>query len=337
MAEYSLDNVSGRTKAAALLIALGSETSANILKLLRQEQIDRVTAEIIRLRRVPNDMRTAVVLEAFEETMSRHYIAQGGIEFAREVLSRVLGPQKANEILEQISSDNRDAPFEFVQHTDPAQLVAWLENEHPQTIALVLSHLPSEFSGRLLSGLDYEMQADVASRIALMGQTGPDVTRQVEAILKRKLAAFATEGYRQAGGVDYIVRVLNTVDSRTERGIIESIEHNDPDLAAEIRRRMFVFDDLANLDDKAMQRLLREVDDKDLGLALRGASDALKEKVFRNKSARAAQMLREDMSVMGPVRLRVVEEAQQTILGIVRRLQESEEIVVSRGKEDVFI
>jgi flagellar motor switch protein FliG len=337
MTEFSLENVSGRTKAAALLISLGPDASATVVKLLRQEQIDQVTGEIIRLRKVPTDMRNAIFLDAFEETMSRHYIAQGGMEFAREVLSRVLGPQKALEILEQITSDNRNAPFDFVQHTDPAQLVAWLEAEHPQTVALVLSHLPSEFSGRLLSGLDYEMQADVASRIALMGQTGPDVTRQVEAILKQKLAAFATEGYRTAGGVDYIVRVLNTVDSRTERGILESIEHNDPDLASEIRRRMFVFDDLVNLDDKSMQRLLREVDDKDLGLALRGAGDPLKEKIFKNKSSRAAQMLKEDMEVMGPVRLRVVEEAQQTILGIVRRLQESEEITLSRGKEDVFI
>lgn len=271
-------------------------------------------------------------------TLAQQYTAEGGMDYARDLLARVMGTAKARDLLNRTSAvDGKGALFDFLRHTEPAQLVSSLESEHPQTIALVLSHLPPEFSGRVLAGFDYELQAEVASRIALMGKTAPEVTKDVEMILRRKLAAYATEGYRTAGGVEYLVGVLNSVDTRTERGILESIEHNDPDLAAEIRRRMFVFEDLSALDDRAMQRILRDVTDKDLGLALRAASEDVKNKVFKNKSPRAAEMLKGDMAAMGPVRLRNIEEAQQKILNVIRTLQESEEIVISRSSEDVFV
>jgi flagellar motor switch protein FliG len=333
-----VDNLAGRRKAAALLIALGPELSALVLKHLRDDETEDLIHEVVQMQRVPSEVRDAILQQAYEEAMTRQYIQSGGVEYARDLLSRALGTQKATEMLSRSASGGtRDQPFDFIRQADPGQLITFLENEHPQTIALVLSHLPHELAGRILAGLEFELQADVSSRIAQMQRTAPEVTREVENVLKKRLATVNTQGYRVAGGVEYLVRILGAVDTRTERGILEGIEHNDPELAAEIRRRMFTFDDIVTLDDKSIQRVLQDVNEKDLTMALRIASDEVKNKIFKNMSARRATMLQENMSVQGPVRLRLAEEAQQRIINVIRTLQESEEIIISRGREDVFV
>jgi len=269
--------------------------------------------------------------------MSRQFITAGGSDYARDLLARTLGTQKAGELLTKATAPRRDQPFSFMGELDATQLLPILEAEHPQTAAVVLSNLPPELSGRLLAGMDFETQADVASRIALMARISPETVKEVEAVLKKRVATLQTQGFRAAGGVEYLVRVLNAMDTRSERAIMEALEHNDPELAAEVRKHMFVFEDIKSLDDRSMQRLMRDVNTKDLSMALRGATEDLKSRIFKNMSSRAAQTLRDDMNVAGPVRLRLVEEAQTRIINTVRALQEAEEIVVSRGDQDVLI
>jgi len=334
-----IESLSGKRKAAALLVALGLELSSQVLKHLRESEIDAITAEIVRLERMPAHVREAILQQCYEEAVLHQQAMSGGMEFARDILSRALGPQKANEIINRIGMAQvpSNAPFDFIRHTDPAQLLAVLESEHPQTIALVLSHLSPDVAGRIMAGLDASLQADVAQRIALMEGAAPEVAQGVESVLKRKLAAFTTDNLRAAGGVDYLVKVLNVLDARTERAILEGIENSDPELAADIKQRMFVFEDIVLLDDRSIQRLLRDVNPKDLALALRGSSDEVKARIFKNMSSRAQAMLKDDMDSLGPIRLRLVEEAQQRIVNIIRALQDAEEIYISRGAEDVLI
>ena len=332
-----LESYSGRRKAAALLIALGPEISSGVLRHLREDQIDQVTQEIVRMERMPGEMRDQILQNCYEEAMTRQYITEGGSEYAQQLLARTLGTAKAQEVLTRATVGTRGHPFDFVRQVDLQQLVTALEAEHPQTIALVLSHFQPDLAGRVLSALDYELQADVASRVALMGRTAPEVTKEVETVLKKKLAAFQTHGFRAAGGVDHLVKVLNGMDTRSERAILESIEHSDPELAAEIRSRMFVFEDLILLDDRSIQRVMRDVNMKDIAMALKGASEDVKSKIYKNLSSRAANQLRDDIGVLGQVRLRLVEEAQQRIINTIRTLQEAEEITISRGREDVFV
>jgi flagellar motor switch protein FliG len=282
-------------------------------------------------------MKDAIMQQVYEDAMARQFITAGGSDYARELLSRTLGTQKAGELLTRATTARRDQPFSFLAEIDPQQLSSVLEAEHPQTIALILSNLPQDLAGRILSGLGFDLQAEVSSRIALMQRVSPEMVKEIEGVLKKQLATLQTQGFRAAGGVDFLVKVLNSMDTRSERAILGSIEHNDPELAAEIRKNMFVFEDLTTLDDRSMQRLLRDVNTKDVSMALRGASEDLKNRIFKNMSSRAAQALRDDMAAGGPVRLRLVEEAQQRIIDTVRTLQEAEEIVISRGREDVMV
>ena len=335
--QMDLQNITGRRKAAALLISLGSELASQVLQTMREDEVELITREIVRMERLPAEMRDAILQSVYEDAMSRQFITAGGSDYARDLLARTLGTQKAGELLTKATAPRRDQPFSFMGELDATQLLPILEAEHPQTAAVVLSNLPPELSGRLLAGMDFETQADVASRIALMARISPEIVKEVEAVLKKRVATLQTQGFRAAGGVEYLVRVLNAMDTRSERAIMEALEHNDPELAAEVRKHMFVFEDIKSLDDRSMQRLLRDVNAKDLSMALRGATEELKNRVFKNMSSRAAQALRDDMAVAGPVRLRLVEEAQQRIINTVRALQEAEEIVVSRGDQDVLI
>ncbi len=329
------ERLSGRRKAAVLLIALGQELAAQVLRHLSESEIEALTQEILRVERLPGEVRQAILEQCYEELLSRASLSPGGSQFARDLLARSLGSQRAQEVLERLQAGSNQ-PFGFLRRVDPAQLVAFLEGEHPQTIALVLAHLPPAQAGQILAGLGPELQVEVATRLALLQRTAPEVTREVEAVLKKKLAAVATTS-RTLGGVEFLVKVLGAVDARSERTILESIEHQDPELAAEIRQRMFVFEDLVLLDDRAIQRVLREVNQRDLALALKGASEEVRAKILKNMSSRAAQALQEEMALLGPQRLRVVEEAQQRIVAVVRALAEAEEIVISRGREDILI
>ncbi|OHD71119.1 MAG: flagellar motor switch protein FliG [Spirochaetes bacterium RBG_16_49_21] len=329
--------LSGRQKAAIFLVSLGSEVSAEIFKHLREDEIEQLTFEIARLDRIEPEDRDKVLQEFQEMMMAQEFIQNGGIDYARDVLERALGTQKAIDIVNRLTSSLQVRPFDFIRRTDPSHLLNFIQGEHPQTIALILAYLDPQKSAQILSGLSHQIQADVAKRIAQMDRTSPDVLREVERVLERKLSTLASEDFTSAGGIDAIVEVLNNVDRGTEKIIIEALEEEDPELAEEIKKRMFVFEDIVLLDDRSIQKVLREVDTQDLAKALKGVDAEVQEKIYRNMSKRASSLLREDMDFMGPIRLRDVEESQQKIVNIIRKLEESGDIIVARAGEEELV
>jgi flagellar motor switch protein FliG len=329
--------LTGRQKAAILLISLGPDVSASVYKHLSEEEIEKLTLEISNVRQVTTDEKEEVLEEFHQIALAQDYIAQGGIAYAKEVLERALGPEKAMNIINRLTSALMVRPFDFARRADPMQILNFIQNEHPQTIALILSYLDPAQAGQILSALPQEMQADVARRIALMDSTSPDIINEVEQILERRLSTTVVQDYTQAGGIEAVVEVLNQVDRSTERTILDALEIQDPELAEEIKKRMFVFEDIVTLDNRAIQRVIREVDNNDLMLALKVASDEVKEVVFRNMSTRMAETFKDEMQYMGPVRLRDVEEAQSRIVAVIRRLEEAGEIVIARGGGDDII
>ncbi|ADI01733.1 MAG TPA: flagellar motor switch protein FliG [Syntrophothermus lipocalidus] len=329
--------LSGKQKAANFLIFLGPEKSAKIFKHLNESEIEELTLEIANVRKITGDRVDDVFREFYEMALANQYIAQGGIEYAKELLEKALGPQKAVEILSRISASLQVRPFDFARKTEPAQLLNFIQAEHPQTIALVLAYLEPEKASIILSALPPDKQSDVARRIALMDTTSPDAIKEVERVLERKLSSVIPHEVTSAGGVKSLVEILNRVDRATEKTILEALEVQDPELAEEVKRLMFVFEDIVTMDDRSVQRVLREVESHDLALALKGASDEVATKIFNNMSKRAGEMLREDIQFMGPVRLRDVEEAQQRIVNIIRKLEDAGEIVIARGGGDEII
>lgn len=331
-------DLNGRQKAAVFLVTLGSEISAEIFKHLREDEIEALTFEIARLETVDPEMRDAVLLEFRDLMMAQEFITTGGIDYARELLEKSLGNQKAVDIINRLTSSLQTRPFDFIRRTDPAHLLNFIQQEHPQTIALILAYLEPQKASIILSQLPGEIQSDVAKRIATMDRTSPDVLREVERVLEKKLSTLSSEDYTAAGGVDSIVDILNMVDRSTERQIIETLEEDDPELAEEIKKRMFVFEDIVMLDDKAIQKVLREVDTQELSKALKSVDSEVQDKIFRNMSKRAASLLKEDMEFMGPTRRKDVEEAQQKIVAVIRKLEEAGEVVIARsGEEDVLV
>jgi len=329
--------LTGKQKAANFLIFLGPEKSAKIFKHLNENEIEELTLEIANVRKISGERMDDVFREFYEMALANQYIAQGGIEYAKELLEKALGPQKAVEILSRISASLQVRPFDFARKTEPAQLLNFIQAEHPQTIALVLAYLEPEKSSIILSALPPEKQSDVARRIALMDTTSPDAIKEVERVLERKLSSVIPHEVTSAGGVKSLVEILNRVDRATEKTILEALEIQDPELAEEVKRLMFVFEDIVTMDDRSVQRVLREVDSHDLALALKGASEEVANKIFNNMSKRAGEMLREDIQFMGPVRLRDVEDAQQRIVNIIRKLEDAGEIVIARGGGDEII
>jgi len=324
----------GKQKAAIFLITLGPEVAAEIFKHLREDEIETLTFEMAKLDKITPEDKEAVLLEFNELMMAQEFITTGGIDYAREVLEKALGTQKAIDIINRLTSSLQTRPFDFIRRQDPQQLLNFIQNEHPQTIALILCYMDSNKASQILSSLPHNIQADVAKRVALMERVSPDILREVERVLERKLSALSSEDYTSAGGIDAIVEILNNVDRATEKTIIEALEDDDPELAEEIKKRMFVFEDIVLLEDRAIQRVLREVDNQDLARALKQVDPDVQEKIFKNMSKRAATLLKEDMEYMGPIRLKDVEEAQQKIVNIIRKLEEQGEIVVARGGED---
>jgi flagellar motor switch protein FliG len=330
-------DLNGRQKAAILLIALGPDISAAVFKHLREEEIEKLTLEIANQRKVTQEQKDKVLLEFHQMALAKEYISSGGIDYAREIIEKALGAEKAVMIINRLTSSLQIRPFDFARKTDPGQLLNFIQNEHPQTIALIMAYLQPEQSAAIISALPPDRQVDVAKRIALMDRTSPDIIKDVERILERKLSSMVTQDFTAAGGVDSVVEVLNRVDRTTERTIIENLEVQNPELAEEIKKRMFVFEDIVLLDDRSLQLVLREIDSKDLSLALKASSSEVAEKIYKNMSKRAGEMLREEIQYMGPVRIRDVEEAQQKVVNVIRRLEESGEIIVSRGKGDEII
>ena len=337
MAIAKQTEMNGVQKAAVLLISLGPEKSASIFKHLKDDEIEQLTLEIANTRSVSPQTKEQILSEFYEVCIAQQYIAEGGINYAKELLEKALGPDKAVSVINKLTSSLQVRPFEFVRKTEPAQLLNFIQDEHPQTIALILSYLPAGQAAQIVSALPPEQQADVAKRIAMMDRTSPDVIKEVERVLERKLSTLVNQDYTIVGGVDAIVAILNTVDRATEKHIMESLEIEEPELADEIRKKMFVFEDILLLDDRAIQRVLRDVDNNDLGVALKAANEDVQNAIFKNLSKRLAAMIKEDMEFMGPVRMKDVEEAQQKIVGIIRKLEDSAEIVISRGGGDEIV
>lgn len=331
------NKLTGRQKAAILIVSLGPEIAANIYRYLREEDIEQLTLEIANLSKVSNEQKNDILEEFYQMLLAQNYITEGGIDYAKEVLEKALGTQKAIEIINRLTSSLQVRPFDFIRKADPSQLMNFLQNENSQTIALIMTYLTPEQSASLLSSLPPEKQVDIARRVATMDRTSPDIIMEVEKVLERQMASVVTEDYTNVGGIQAVVNILNNVDRGTEKNIIEALEIDNPELAEEIRRRMFVFEDILSLDNRSIQRTLREVDNQDLTMALKGASEDVKRRIFENMSKRQAEMVKEDMEYMGPVRLRDVEEAQQKIVNIIRKLEDAGEIIISRGGGDEII
>lgn len=337
MAKNNSNEMMGVQKAAILLIALGPEKSSSIFKHLKEDEIEELTLEIANTRSVSPQTKEDVLNEFYEVCLAQQYIAEGGIGYAKELLEKALGEDKAQDVISKLTASLQVRPFEFIRKTDAAQLLNFMQDEHPQTIALILAYLPPSQASVVVSSLPLEKQADVAKRIAQMDRTSPDVIKEVERVLERKLASLVNQDYTIVGGVDAIVEILNSVDRGTEKHIMENLEIDEPELADEIKRKMFVFEDILSLDDKTIQRVLRDVDNNDLGIALKGTNEEVQNVIFRNLSKRLAAMIREDMDYMGPVRMKDVEEAQQKIVNVIRKLEDSGEIIIARGGGDEIV
>lgn len=329
--------LNGRQKAAMFLISLGPDKSAQLMKYFSEDEIEQLTLEIANVRKIQPEENDLVIEEFSQIYMASQYISQGGIDYAKQVLEKALGNEKAINIISRLSSNLQIKPFDFVRKTDPSQVLNLIQGEHPQTIALILSYLDPQQSAAIMSALPSERQADVARRISIMDRTSPEIIRDVESILERKISSLGTQDYTTAGGIKAVVNILNKVDRSTEKTILETLEVQDPELSEEIKKLMFVFEDIIKMDDRSIQMVLREVDSKDLALALKGSSEEVTIKIKKNMSKRAGQMLDEDMAFLGPVRLRDVEEAQQRIVNAIRRLEDSGEIIISRGGGDELI
>ncbi|TEB11158.1 flagellar motor switch protein FliG [Pelotomaculum propionicicum] len=333
-----LTKLNGVQKAAILLIALGSDLSSRVLKQdFQQSEIEQLTHEISNMIKIPVEVRNAVLDEFMELQKARDYLMHGGLNYAKELLEKAVGHTKATEILNKLTIDMKAIPFSSLRKTDPKQIYNFIREEHPQTIALILAHLTPEQSAVILGMLPQELQSEISRRIAIIDRFTPDIVRDVEFLLERKLSSVVQQDQTVVGGVQSLVDILNRVGRSAEKVILEGLEREDPVLAEEVKRRMFVFEDLIQLPDNFIQRVLKEVNSKDLVLAMRGANEEVNSRIYKNMSKRAAEMIKEEMEVMGPVRLKEVEKAQQKIVTIIRKLDESGEIIISRGGEDVII
>ncbi len=331
---YKLD---GKRKTAIILTLLGPDIAGEVLKYLDEMFVEQLSVEVARLDSVKPDIRDGVIGEFHKLLLAQDYLSSGGIAQAQRVLESAFGNEKAAEIMKRISAAMESAPFDFLRRADPTQLFTFIQDEHPQTIALILAYLPPERSSQMLVKLPTELRIEVAERIALMEQTPPDVLRKIEQVLEKKVANMMNQEMKQAGGPGSLVEMLNRADRTTEKMILESLEKTNPDLAAQVKGMMFVFEDLVLLDDKSIQILLKDVDPKDLAIALKTAKEEVSTKIFKNMSERARNTLQEEMEFLGPVKVKVVEESQQKIVGIVRELEEKGEITISRGEEDAFV
>ena len=337
MAAKTYSEYTGIEKGAILMIALGPEKSSSVFKHLKDEEIEELTLEIANTRSVSPEIKDAVLDEFYEICLAQQYISEGGIGYARDLLEKALGADKAQTVIGKLTASLQVRPFEFVRKADASQLLSFIQDEHPQTIALILSYLPTSQAAAVVSSLPPEKQPDVARRIATMDRTSPDVIMEVEDVLEKKLNSLVNQDYTIVGGVDSIVEILNTVDRGTEKHIMETLEIEEPELADQIRRKMFVFEDILLLDNKSIQRVLRDVDNNDLSISLKNVSEEVQNAIFTNLSKRLASMIKEEMEFMGPVRVKDVEEAQQKIVNIIRKLEDSGEIIISRGGGDEII
>lgn len=333
----SASKLTGLQKTAILLISMGSDLSAELLKKnFHHEDIEKISQQISMMDTIPREVQDKVLEEFAQLIQAREYLMIGGIDYAKDMLQKAVGDQKALEILDKVQHTIKNRPFSSLRKTDPKHLISFIRDEHPQVIALILNHLHAEQAAMILSSLSPEQQSDIARRVAITDRVSPEMTREVETILERKLSVLETSE-SSSGGIKTLVDILNRVDRGTEKTILEELEISDPDLTEEIRKLLFVFEDIVKLPDSSIQRVLREVDPKDLARAMRGTNEDVQERIFKNMSKRASDMLRDEIKYMGPIRLRDVEDSQQKIVQIIRRLDEAGEIVIARGGEDAII
>jgi flagellar motor switch protein FliG len=321
----------GIEKAAVLLVAIGEERAGEIFRHLGESEVEALSLEIAKSRKVPTDVCREIIGEAVEEVLAEDYIAEGGVEYARNILERSLGSSRADEVIGRLAATIERRPFEFLRRTPPEQIHVFLRNESPQTIALVVANLHTSLAAQVLSLLDPEAQADVAMRVARMGETRPEVVAQIESVMKQKLSNVIAQEYSSAGGVKSLADILNQSDRSTERNVLDQLAQANGELAEEVRLLLFTFEDIVKLDDRSIQMVLKEVDQKDLAIALRGVSEDVRHRIFSNMSERGAELLKEEIDFQPPQRRRVVEEAQGRIVGAVRRLEEAGAVVISRG------
>ncbi len=316
----------------------GKERAATILRSLREAEVSEIMAEIARLQRLEPEEVTQVINEFRDTYVARAHIAEGGYDTARDILAATFGADKAEEILDNLGVTLVAAPFEFLRRADSRQLLTYLQDEHPQTIALVLAHMNPSNAAMVLSALTEDLQRDVAERIAKMDRTSPDVIEHVEAILERKLSTVIQQAdFSSVGGIQSLVDILNNADRTTERLILEGLEQKDPQTADDVRSRMFVFEDVTTLDDRSVQLVLRSVDAKDLAIALKGVDQRVRDKILNNMSERAAANLAEEITLLGPVKLKTVEESQAAVVKVIRSLEEAGQIVMSRGNDELVV
>jgi flagellar motor switch protein FliG len=321
----------GVEKAALLIVAVGEEKASEIIRHLDDNEVETLSLEIAKSRKVSSDVVRDTLTEAVETVLAEDYLAEGGVDYARNVLERSLGPERAEEIIGRLAATIERRPFEFLRRTPAEQIHVFLRNESPQTVALVVANLHTSLAAEVLSLLEAEEQADVATRIALMNETRPDVVAEVESVMRQKLSNVIAQEYAVAGGVKSLAEILNFSDRPTERNVLDQLAKENAELAEEVRLLLFTFEDIIKLDDRSIQMILKEVDQKDLAIALRGVAFEVAERIFSNMSERGAELLREEIAYQPPQRKRVVEEAQGKIVGVVRRLEEAGAVVISRG------
>ena len=333
-----LETITGDRKAAILLVSLQTEVASQLMASMEREDVERISMEIARLGEIPSEQRLRVLEEFYQINLARRYIEEGGIDYARTLLEKSLPPEEAASIIQGLQQSIQMTPFHFLHKTEAASLVTFVQDEHPQTIALILAHLQAKQASEILATLPAKKQIEVVKRVARMGQTTPEAIRQVEKGLEAKLSNVVSQDLERAGGVEAIAEILNLIDRATEKSILETLEEEDTHLVDQIRRLMFVFEDILLVNDKGVQNVLKEVDQEELALALKAASEDVKNKILNNMSERAAQLIKEDMEYMGPTRLSDVEAAQQRIVDVVRRLEEAGELIIQgRGGEDQIV
>lgn len=329
--------LSPRERAAVLLISLGKDYSAEIYKYLTEEEISQLTLSITTTRRVEPEVRDKIINEFYEMCLAQKFITEGGINYARDILEKAMGKEKADELIRKLSSSLQVRPFDFIKNADSTQILNVIHSEHPQTIALVLSYLEPKQAAEVLASLPPQTQTGIVARIANMGSTSPEYVKEAERILERKITSMGFNDQIAVGGIDAIVAVINALDRSSEKNILESLDEYDSELAEEIRKKLFVFEDIAALSSQTIQRILREINNSDLAIALKLATEEVSKAIFSNISKRLQDMLKDDMEVMGPVRVRDVEEAQQRIVNAIRKLEDEGEIIISRGEGDDFV
>ena len=338
MPEETVLDIAGIRKAAIIMVSLGRDLASEVMGRLSTERIEEITREIAAIESISPAEQDKVLSEFYNLAMAQRYMEQGGLSYAQALLEKSLPSEDARKILKQITQSIQQAPFQFLQKAESENVLTFIQDEHPQTIALILAHMPDQRSAEILAGLPQQKQVEVVKRIASMEQTNPEVIKEVEAGLENRLSDIVSQTFDKAGGIEAAAGILNLSDRSTEKGILESLETDDPDLVEQIRRLMFIFEDIMLVNDKGIQAVLKEVDNEELALSLKTASDDLKNKIFNNMSERAAQLIKEDMEYMGPVRLSDVESAQQKIVDIVRRLEDAGELMVTgRGGDSELV